>query len=154
MNSAGWPATTCGENGSTILETSAPVNEAYLRLADQSVTWQSRAHFFGIAARLMRQILVDHARARNYAKRGGRQIQVSLGAGDIVNEQAADIIALNDALKSLEEIDPQQARIVEMRFFAGLTIQETAEAVGVSHATVEREWSVARAWLLRELMKK
>jgi RNA polymerase sigma-70 factor (ECF subfamily) len=136
------------------LQTSALVNEAYLRLVDKNVPWQSRAHFFGIAARLMRQILVDHARARNYAKRGGNQQQVTLDGADIAQGQAADIIAVDDALQGLSAIDAEQCRIVELRFFGGLTIPETAEVMGISHATVEREWSLARAWLRRELTRK
>ena len=99
-------------------------------------------------------MLVDHARARNYANRGGNQQQVPLDAADIAQGQAADIIALDEALKSLAEIDSQQGRIVELRFFGGLTIEETAELMGISHATVEREWSLARAWLRRELTRK
>jgi RNA polymerase sigma-70 factor, ECF subfamily len=137
------------------LQTSALINEAYLRLVDQTVAWKNRAHFFGIAARLMRQILVDHARAHKYAKRGGDAEQVSLDkAANLAQSRAAELVALDEALNSLAAIDPQQARIVEMRFFGGLTIEETAEALGISHATVERDWSVARAWLTRELKKQ
>lgn len=136
------------------LQTSALVNEAYLRLVDQSVPWQNRAHFFGIAARLMRQILVDHARAHNYAKRRGGAQKVSLDqAADLAQARASDLVALDDALNDLAAMDPQQSRIVELRFFGGLTIEETAEVVGLSHATVEREWSAARAWLRREMSR-
>jgi RNA polymerase sigma factor (TIGR02999 family) len=136
------------------LQTSALVNEAYLRLVDQNVPWQNRAHFFGIAARLMRQILVDHARAHNYAKRGGGAQKVSLDqAADLAQARATDLVALDDALNGLAAIDPQQSRIVELRFFGGLTIEETAEVVGLSHATVEREWTSARAWLRREMSR-
>jgi RNA polymerase sigma-70 factor (ECF subfamily) len=136
------------------LQTSALVNEAYLRLVDQSVPWQNRAHFFGIAARLMRQILVDHARAHKYAKRGGGAQKVSLDqAADLAQARASDLVALDDALNSLAAKDPHQSRIVELRFFGGLTIEETAEVVGLSHATIEREWSAARAWLRREMSR-
>jgi RNA polymerase sigma factor (TIGR02999 family) len=136
------------------LQTSALVNEAYLRLVDQSVPWQNRAHFLGIAARLMRQILVDHARAHKYAKRGGGAQKVSLDqAADLAQARASDLVALDDALNSLAAMDPHQSRIVELRFFGGLTIEETAEVVGLSHATIEREWSAARAWLRREMSR-
>ncbi len=136
------------------LETSALVNEAYLRMAAQNVSWQSRAHFFGIAARLMRQILVDHARLRDNVKHGGGLQRVSLDAADAGQEQTADILALDDALETLAKMSPQQSHIIELRFFGGLTIEETAEVLGVSPSTVEREWRVARAWLWRELKKK
>lgn len=137
------------------LQTSALVNEAYIRLVDQSVPWQNRAHFFGIAARLMRQILVDHARAHNYAKRGGGAQKVSLDqAADLAQARATDLVALDDALNGLATFDPHQSRIVELRFFGGLTIEETAEVVGFSHATVEREWTAARAWLRREMSRQ
>lgn len=136
------------------LQTSALVNEAYLRLVDQHVSWQGRAHFFGIAARLMRQILVDHARARLRFKRGGDQVQVSLAeAAQLAEAKSADLLALDDALQTLAIMDSQQGRIVELRFFAGLTIEETAEVIGLSTATVEREWRAARAWLRVELSK-
>src|SRR5688500_17291598 len=138
------------ERAGHTLQTSALINEAYLRLVDQSVAWQNRAHFFGIAARLMRQILVDHARAHQYSKRGGGAEKVSLDeAANLAQGRAAEIVALDEALESLTAIDPQQGRIVELRFFGGLTIEETAEVLGISHATVERDWSVARAWLRR-----
>lgn len=136
------------------LQTSALVNEAYLKMAGQQVSWQGRAHFFGIAARLMRQILVDHARLRDNAKHGGDWQRVSLDGADAGQEQSADILALDDALQTLAQMSPQQSRIIELRFFGGLTIEETAEVLSVSHATVEREWRVARAWLWRELQKK
>lgn len=144
-----------GERRGHTLQTSALVNEAYLRLIDQNVTWQNRAHFFGVAAQLMRRILVEYARNRNRFKRGGDQQKVSLTvAVETAWAEDADLIALDDALRSLAEIDPRQSRIVELRYFGGLTIEETAEAIGVSVATVEREWRVARAWLLRELSKE
>ncbi len=140
------------ERAGHTLQTSALINEAYLRLVDQSVPWQNRAHFCGIAARLMRQILVDHARAHQYAKRGGGAEKVSLDeAANLAQGRAAELVALDEALESLTAIDPQQGRIVELRFFGGLTIEETSEVLGISHATVERDWSVARAWLRRQM---
>jgi RNA polymerase sigma-70 factor, ECF subfamily len=137
------------------LQTSALINEVYLRLIDQkNISWKNRAHFFGISARLMRQILVDHARSHKYAKRGGDMLKVPLDeAADIGEKRASDIVALDDALKSLAVIDEQQCHIVELRFFGGLTIEETAEVLGLSHATIEREWSMARAWLRREMKR-
>jgi RNA polymerase sigma factor (TIGR02999 family) len=135
------------------LQTSALVNEAYVRLVDQSkIQWQSRTHFFGIAARLMRQILVDQARRRNFAKRGGGAIRVSLNeATAVAQEQSANVVALDDALKNLESIDPRQSRIVELRFFGGMSIEETAEALKVSPGTVMRDWTFARAWLRKAM---
>ncbi|HYP28951.1 MAG TPA: sigma-70 family RNA polymerase sigma factor [Blastocatellia bacterium] len=137
------------------LQATALVNEAYLRLVDQNkIRWQNRAQFFGVAAQLMRRILVDHARAQRADKRGGEGIKLSLTAADrIARWRNVDLIALDDALKTLAEIDPQQSRIVELKFFGGLTIEETAEILGISHATVERDWSMARAWLRREIKK-
>ncbi len=137
------------------LQPTALVNEAYLRLIDQSqVNWQNRAHFFGIAARLMRQILINHAEARRAAKRGGEAERVSLNDADhFVVEHDVDLIALDEALKNLERLDPPQSRIVELRYFSGLTIEEIAEVMGISPATVKREWSTARAWLRRELSR-
>jgi len=137
------------------LQATALVNEAYLRLVDQKkICWQNRAQFFGVAAQLMRRILVDHARAQRADKRGGDGIKLSLTAADrIARWRNVDLIALDDALKTLAEIDPQQGRIVELKFFGGLTIEETSEVLGISHATVERDWSMARAWLKREIKK-
>ena len=137
------------------LQTSALINEAYMRLVDQqNISWKNRAHFFGISARLMRQILVDHARAHNNAKRGGDQQKVPLDdIASLSKNRAYEIVALDDALQSLSTIDPQQTKIVELRFFGGLTIEETAEVLGISHATVEREWSMARAWLRKEMKR-
>ena len=134
------------------LQTSALVHEAYVRLMDQNnIQWESRAHFFGIAARLMRQILVDQARRRN-AKRGGGAIRVSLNeATSVAHEQSATVVALDDALKSLEEIDPRKSRIVELRFFGGMSIEETAAVLRVSPGTVMREWTFIRAWLRKEM---
>jgi RNA polymerase sigma factor (TIGR02999 family) len=138
------------------LQTTALVHEAYLRLVDQTnVRWQDRAHFFGIAANLMRRILVDHARSHHATKRGGTRCKLPLDeAVNLFEKQDVDLVALDDALINLAVIDPQQSRIVELRFFGGLTIEETAEALGVSSAAVFYEWSLARAWLHRELSKE
>jgi len=133
------------------LQTTALINEAYLKLAEQPISWQSRNHFFGIAARLMRQILIDHARARQRLKRGANPHLVSLSAAAVAPEQSADLLALNDALETLSEVDPQRSEIVELRFFGGLTIEETAQVMCVSTPTVERGWRAARAWLQTEL---
>jgi RNA polymerase sigma factor (TIGR02999 family) len=135
------------------LQTSALVNEAYVRLVDQSkIQWESRAHFFGIAARLMRQILVDQARRKNFAKRGGGAIRVSLdSANALAQEQSANVMALDEALKTLEQTDLRKSQIVELRFFGGMSIEETAEALNVSPGTVMREWTFARAWLRNEM---
>ena len=136
-----------------ILQTSALINEAYLRLVDQpQIRWENRAHFFGIAARLMRRILVDDARKRNSAKRGGSLIQVPLDeATSVVQEQAANVAALDEALKRLETIDARQGQIVELRFFGGLNIEQTAAVLEVSPGTVMRDWTFARAWLRNEM---
>ena len=144
-----------GERAGHILQTTALVNEAWLRLIDwQNVEWQNRAHFFGLAAQMMRRILVDFARAQHREKRGGDTLQVSLSeAANVPQEQGADLVALDDALQALEKLDPRQARVVELRFFAGLSHEETAEALKVSVATVRRDWSLAEAWLFRELSK-
>lgn len=132
-----------------ILQTSALINEAYLRLVDQpEIRWENRNHFFGIAARLMRRILVDDARKRNAAKRGGSLIQVPLDkATGMANEQAANVAAFDEALKILETIDARQGQIVELRFFGGLSNEETANVLKVSPGTVMRDWTFARAWL-------
>jgi RNA polymerase sigma factor (TIGR02999 family) len=141
-----------GERAGHTLETTALINEAYLKLVEQTVSWQSRAHFFGIAARLMRQLLVDYARSRHRLKRGGDLQQVSLtAAAQIAQEQAVDLLSLDEALETLAEVDPQSSRIVELRFFGGLTIEETAQVMGISTPTVERGWRAARAWLQTEL---
>ena len=136
------------------LQTSGLVNEAYLRLIDQSqVHWQNRAHFYGIAAQMMRRILVDYARSRHYAKRGGNNHQVSLNEVLIASEERrAEVVALDDALKSLAAIDGRKSQIVELRFFAGLSIEETAEVLAVSPGTVMRDWTLAKAWLRREMV--
>ncbi len=145
-----------GERKGHILQTTALVNEAYLRLIDwQNVEWQNRAHFFGLAARIMRRILVDFARNRDREKRGGGVIQISLSeAANVALERSADLIALDDALETLEKLDPRQARVIELRFFAGLSNEETAEALKVSVGTVRRDCSLAEAWLFRELSQK
>jgi RNA polymerase sigma factor (TIGR02999 family) len=136
-----------------ILQTSALVNEAYLRLIDQKdVQWQNRAHFFGIAAQMMRRILVDHARGRQSAKRGGGAHLVPLDEGLIVsNERNAEVLALDETLKTLAALDKRKSQIVELRFFGGLSIEETAEVLAVSPGTVMRDWTLAKAWLLREM---
>ena len=142
-----------GEGPGNTLQTSALVNEAYLRLADQTnPNWQNRAHFFAVAAQLMRQILVDYARRRRSRKRGGDARQVSLDEELIVSEERTGVVvALDDALKGLAEIDPRKSRIVELRFFGGLSIEETAEVLQVSPGTVMRDWTLAKAWLRREI---
>jgi RNA polymerase sigma-70 factor, ECF subfamily len=137
------------------LQATALVNEAYLKIAGQRADWQNRAHFFGIAAQLMRRILVDHARRDGRAKRGGGATHLSLEGIDPPSPSmpidAIDIGALDAALLRLAALDPNQARMVEMRFFGGMTIEDTAEAMGSSSATIKREWALARAWLYREL---
>ncbi len=131
------------ERSGHTLQTTALVNEAYLRLVNRkNVHWQNRAHFFAIAAQSMRSILVDHARGLAYAKRGGGAPKIALDEAMIVSqERAAEVVALDEVLKELAEIDPQQSRIVELRFFGGLTIEETAEVLDLSPATIKREWS-------------
>jgi len=138
------------------LQPTALVHEAYLKLIEQrSVRWHHRAHFFGIAAQLMRRILVDHARARQTAKRGGRWARVALDEGLAPEERAGvDVVALDAALERLAQIDAQQGRIVELRFFAGLSNEEVASVLGISLAMVKRDWAMARAWLYRELSRE
>jgi RNA polymerase sigma factor (TIGR02999 family) len=135
------------------LQTTALVNEAYLRLVGQrEAHWQNRSHFFAIAGQLMRRVLVDYARRHHAAKRGGAAIQVPLDEEAIAAATSeVDLVALDEALTKLANLDPQQARVVELRYFTGLGIVETADALGISAATVKREWSMARAWLQREL---
>jgi RNA polymerase sigma-70 factor (ECF subfamily) len=135
------------------LQTSALINEAYLRLIDhKNMDWQNRAHFYGVAAQAMRRILVDHARTRHAAKRGGRAVEVSLDkAAVLASEQAAEMIALDDALMDLATISPRKSQIVELRYFGGLSVEETAEVLGISTATVVREWRSAKRLLLRAL---
>jgi RNA polymerase sigma factor (TIGR02999 family) len=141
------------ERADHTLQPTALVNEAYLRLVDQTrVNWQSRAHFYGIAARMMRRVLVDHARSHAAEKRGGARHRLSLDDVSLpVEERAAELVALDDALVSLAELDPRKARVVELRFFGGLEVKEAAEVLGVSDKTVMREWERAKLWLCREL---
>jgi RNA polymerase sigma factor (TIGR02999 family) len=138
------------------LQATALVHEAYLRLVDQQqVTWQNRAHFFGVAANLMRQILMQHARAKHAEKRGGRQRKIYLDeAGAIAAGQDLDLVALDDALNDLAAVAPRQSRVVELRFFGGLSVEETAAVLDISPATVKREWNMAKAWLHREISRK
>jgi RNA polymerase sigma-70 factor (ECF subfamily) len=135
------------------LQTSALINEAYLRLIDQKrVRWQNRAHFFGVAAQLMRRVLIDHARSHRYAKRGGGALKVSLDEAAAVTEaRAAELLAVDEALEKLTKMDARKGRIVELRFFGGLTEVEAAEVMGVSLPTAQREWRAAKAWLRRML---
>jgi RNA polymerase sigma factor (TIGR02999 family) len=141
------------EIGGHVLQTTALVNEAYLRLIEQpAVRWQNRAHFFGIAARLMRRILVDYARRDRAAKRGGGAVRLSLEhVTGLAHERDLDLVALDDALTALARIDARQSEIVELRFFGGLRVDETAEVLGLSPATVTRDWNLAKAWLRREM---
>lgn len=140
-------------SGSNTLQATALVHEAYVRLADQSsISMEHRAQFFGLAAKIMRDILVDHARKRVSAKRGGDQLRISLSKAErLGHKPEVELLALDDALNSLAETNPKHSRVVELRFFGGLTIDETAQVMGLSHATTERYWSFARAWLRREL---
>lgn len=158
------------ERGSHTLQRTALVHEAFLRIVDQKqVDWESRTQFYGIASQMMRRILVDHARRRSAAKRGDGAPHVDLAAvlveegrdndspqaadsPSLPEEMEIDFAAVDDALKRLEALDPQQGRLVELRFFGGLSIRETADIIGVSPATVKREWAIARAWLQREIM--
>ncbi len=141
------------QSHSITLQPTALVHEAYLRMTGkQQVNFKNRAQFFGLAAKIIHDLLVDHVRQRQAMKRGGDQQQVSLTYVDLSGKQAEiDLLALHEALHRLTQMNAQHARIVELRFFGGLTIEETAEALGVSHATVERDWSVARTWLYCEL---
>jgi RNA polymerase sigma factor (TIGR02999 family) len=138
------------------LQSTALVHEAYLKLIDQrNVRWQNRAQFFGLAAEMIRRILVDHARARQAAKRGGSAFKLTLDeALDASAPRDLDLVRLDDVLEGLAKIDPQQSKIVELRFFAGLTIEETAEVLGISPATVKRDWMVAKAWLKRAMLER
>lgn len=144
-----------GESAGHTLQSTALVHEAYMRLVDwRNVEWQSRAHFFGLAAQMMRRVLVDRARERQAAKRGSGSVKLALDhALEMPADDKVDLRALDQALTRLERLDPQQSRIVELRFFGGLSIEETATALGISTATVKRSWSTARAWLRRELLK-
>jgi RNA polymerase sigma-70 factor, ECF subfamily len=141
------------ERAGHTLQTTALVHEAYLRLVDQrEADWQNRAHFFAVAAQMMRRILVDYARARRFAKRGGGARQVSLDEALVISdERAAEVVALDEALIALAEFDERKSNMVELRFFGGLSIEETAEVMGISPGTVMRDWTLAKAWLQREI---
>jgi RNA polymerase sigma factor (TIGR02999 family) len=142
-----------GERPGHTLQTTALVNEAYLRLIDaRRVRWQDRAHFFALSARIMRRILVDHARSRNVIKRGAGTRHVSLDEALIVSqERGPDLVALDDALQALAKVDARKSQVVELRFFGGLSVEEAAEALRVSSQTIVRDWHLAKVWLLREL---
>jgi RNA polymerase sigma-70 factor (ECF subfamily) len=142
-----------GERPGHMLQTSALINEAYLKLVGhKGIQWQNRAHFFGVAARAMRRILVDNARARNYGKRGAGAVHIGLDeANDVAQTRAADLIALDDALTALATLDPRKSHVVELRYFGGLSVVQTAEVLGISTATVMRDWDTAKAWLLRAM---
>ncbi len=144
-----------GERQGHTLQPTALVNEAYLRLVDvRRVSWKNRTHFFAMSARLMRRVLVDFARSRQSQKRGGDVMKVSLGEGHAVStERGQELVALDEALTTLSAIDERKARVIEMRFFGGLTVEETAAVLDVSRETVLRDWRLARAWLMRELLK-
>ena len=137
------------------LQPTALVHEAYMRLVDQTqVQWQNRAHFFGVAAQMMRRILVDHARAHEAEKRGGEFQKLSLDENiDVSGERDVNLVALDDALNLLAEVDPQKMKIVELRFFGGLSVEETAEVLGVSAPTVKRQWRMAKAWLYGQVKR-
>ncbi len=139
-----------------ILQSTALVHEAYFRLVGQTVPqWESRTHFFAIAAQLMRQILVDYARRRRASKRGSGAFMLTLDdAVALPQRKDVDIVAVDEALNTLAEVDPRQSRVVELRFFAGLSLEETSEAMGIATATVQRDWTVARAWLYREISRR
>ncbi len=139
-----------------ILQTTALVNEAYIRLIDwKNVSWQNRAHFYGVAAQLMRHILVDIARSRPHHVAGGEVAQITFDEDVVANpDRTKDLVAIDDALKALAKIDPRKSRIVELRFFGGLSVEETAEVLNVASITVIREWNKAKAWLYRELSQK
>lgn len=141
------------ENPDHTLQTTALINETYLRLVDQrKVEWQNRAHFFGIAARIMRRILLNYARDQNRQKRGGKAIHVSLSEAMVMPaEKDRELISLNDALDRLEALDPRKSRVVELRYFGGLSVEEAAEVLKVSPITVMRDWQFAKAWLAREM---
>jgi RNA polymerase sigma factor (TIGR02999 family) len=135
------------------LQTSALVNEAYLRLAGQrKVDWQNRAHFFGVTAQVMRHILIDHARRRSYAKHGGEVRRIPMEeASEMSSQRAAELIALEEALAELAKIDPRKSRVVELRYFGGLSLEETGEVLKISLMTVRRDWRAAKAWLYRRV---
>ena len=137
------------------LQPTALVHEAYLRMVDQTqVRWQNRAHFLGVAAQMMRRILVDHARSRQADKRGGALPKLSLDENiDVSDERSSELVALDEALRKLAEIDPEKSRLVELRFFGGLSVEETAEVLGVSAPTVKRHWRLAKAWLYGQVQQ-
>ena len=145
------------ERGGHTLETTALVNEAYLRLANQRrVEWEDRAHFFAVTAEVMRHVLIDHARRRRYAKRGGtdaRQVPLE-EAHAMTSERAAELLALDEALEKLAQLDPRKARVVELRYFGGLSLEETAATLEISVMTVRRDWRAARAWLYKAMMNE
>lgn len=145
-----------GERSGHTLQTTALLNEAYLRLVDcGKVNWQDRAHFFAVSAQLMRRILIDFARSRGYLKRGGAVVHISLDeAPPVCNEPDVNLLALDDALKALSAVDERKSRVVELRFFGGLNVEETAEVLRVSSDTVMRDWKLAKIWLLRELSRE
>ena len=142
-----------GEQSAKTLQTTALVHEVYLRLVDaNNINWQDRAHFYAICARLMRRILVDFARSRNYQKRGGHFPHIDLGEAVTVSAVvSSELLAVDEALKELAKLDQRKSEVVELRFFGGLTVEETAAALKVSPETVMRDWKLAKAWLLREL---
>lgn len=144
------------ERGDHTLQATALVHEAYLRMVDwENVSWENRAQFFAVAAQVMRRVLVDHARGRNAAKREGLQQKLALDdAVSFANEKEFDVLALEDALLNLEKLDPRQAKIVELRFFSGMSIDEAAHVLKISSTTVKREWTIAKAWFQRELSLK
>jgi RNA polymerase sigma-70 factor (ECF subfamily) len=144
-----------GERAGHSLQATALVNEAYLRLIDvKHVNWQNRSHFLAMSARLMRRILVDNARSKRYQKRGGGGVKVTFDEGlDIAVEPALDLVALDDALEELATVDERKSRVVELRFFGGLSVEETANVLAVSPETVMRDWKLAKAWLMRELRR-
>lgn len=144
-----------GEREGHSLQATALVNEAYLRLIDvRQVNWQSRSHFVAMAARVMRRVLVDSARAKRYQKRGGGAVKVTFDEGlPVVEERSLDLVALDEALEALGREDPRKVRVIEMRYFGGLSVEETAEALGVSGDTVMRDWRLAKAWLRREMSR-
>lgn len=141
------------ENAGHTLQTTALINETFLRLVDQSrVRWQNRAHFYGIAARIMRRVLLNYARDRKRNKRGGGAYKVSLSTVDVMSdEDSVELLALNEALERLAELDERKSQVVELRYFGGLSVRETAEVLKVSTATVARDWELAKAWLAREI---
>lgn len=142
-----------GERHAVTLQPTALVHETFLRLVGRRIDWQGRVHFFAVAAKAMRQVLVDHARRRRALKRGGGALLVSIGQAEGRPQRQLDLVALDESLEQLAALDPRQSEVVELRFFGGLSVEETAEVLRVSPATVKREWSVARAWLFRQMRR-